>query len=387
MRWLALFSITLASGIAQQSGPYRIGGGVTAPTLIYKVEPVYSDEARQAALGGTVRLVVIVDEDGKPKDFKVKRSLGLGLDEAAIEAVKQWLFRPGMKEGKPVSVQAYIDVNFRLLAGLNGWHRSDISYKPQEGASNPLLVKEKYPPNAAPGSAASITLSFDVDEQGVPINLHAEKSSDQKWEAEIMTAVREWRFDPGLLDGKAVLVPCTVNFILSGMPAPATSGQAAASQPIDPSKMAAIEALFTVSKADRLIRQVVSQVQTAATAQIEKSVADVIPESGNRSKILGEVQDFEKQVFAVITARLDFQQMKPELIRIYDETLTRDELISMVDFYKSPAGQAILEKLPTLTAKSVAMAQQMMRDTMPEIQRMTSAWKESMKTKYGDLSK
>jgi protein TonB len=92
---------------------------------------VYSEEARQAALGGTVKLVVIVDENGKPKDLKVKRSLGLGLDEAAIEAVKQWLFRPGMKEGKPVSVQAYIDVNFRLLAGLNGWRRSAISYKPQ----------------------------------------------------------------------------------------------------------------------------------------------------------------------------------------------------------------------------------------------------------------
>jgi protein TonB len=58
---------------------------------------------------------VVVDEKGNPRDLKVMRPLGLGLDQKAIEAVEKWKFRPGMKDGKPVAVQATIEVNFRLL--------------------------------------------------------------------------------------------------------------------------------------------------------------------------------------------------------------------------------------------------------------------------------
>ena len=96
-------------------GVYKIGGGVTAPTLISKVEPEYSEEARKAKFQGTVVLYVVVDEKGLPRDLRVVRALGLGLDEKAIEAVKKWRFRPGYLNGKAVAVAATIEVNFRLL--------------------------------------------------------------------------------------------------------------------------------------------------------------------------------------------------------------------------------------------------------------------------------
>jgi TonB family protein len=96
-------------------GVYRIGGGVSAPTLIYKVEPEYSEEARKAKYQGTVVLYVVVNEKGLPMDLKIVRALGLGLDEKAIEAVQKWRFRPGYLNGKPVKVAATIEVNFRLL--------------------------------------------------------------------------------------------------------------------------------------------------------------------------------------------------------------------------------------------------------------------------------
>jgi TonB family protein len=96
-------------------GVFRVGGGVTAPTLVFKKEPEYSEEARKAKYQGTVTLYVEVTPDGKAANIRVLHSLGLGLDEKAIEAVKQWKFRPGMKDGKPVTVQASIEVNFRLL--------------------------------------------------------------------------------------------------------------------------------------------------------------------------------------------------------------------------------------------------------------------------------
>ncbi len=96
-------------------GVYRIGGGVSAPQLVFKVEPEYSEEARKAKFQGTVVLYVVVDEKGNPRDLKVVRALGLGLDQKAIEAVQKWRFKPGLKDGKPVPVAAQIEVNFRLL--------------------------------------------------------------------------------------------------------------------------------------------------------------------------------------------------------------------------------------------------------------------------------
>jgi TonB family protein len=96
-------------------GVFRVGGGVTAPALLYKVEPEYSEEARKAKYQGTVLLYVEVDPSGKATNIKVARSLGLGLDEKAIEAVRKWKFKPGYKDGKPVTVAATIEVNFRLL--------------------------------------------------------------------------------------------------------------------------------------------------------------------------------------------------------------------------------------------------------------------------------
>jgi TonB family protein len=103
------------SGGGFGGGVYRIGGGVSAPTVLLKVEPEYSEEARKAKWQGTVVLSLIVDEKGMPEELKVVRQLGLGLDQKAIEAVTKWRFKPGMKDGKPVAVQATIEVNFRLL--------------------------------------------------------------------------------------------------------------------------------------------------------------------------------------------------------------------------------------------------------------------------------
>ncbi len=95
-------------------GVYRVGGGVTAPRTIDAPDPEYSEEARKAKYQGTVVLWVIVGPDGRIHDVKVQRSLGLGLDEKAVEAVKRWRFEPARKDGQPVSVQVNVEVNFRL---------------------------------------------------------------------------------------------------------------------------------------------------------------------------------------------------------------------------------------------------------------------------------
>ena len=103
------------SGGGIGGGVYRIGSGVSSPQLLYKVEPEYSEEARKAKYQGTVLLSVEVWEDGVAHNIRVLRSLGLGLDEKAVEAVEQWKFSPGKLDGKPVRVAAQIQVSFRLL--------------------------------------------------------------------------------------------------------------------------------------------------------------------------------------------------------------------------------------------------------------------------------
>ena len=96
----------------------QVGGGVTAPLLITKVQPQYSEEARQTRVEGTVVLSVVVGADGVAHELTVLRSLRPDLDQKAIEAVSQWKFRPGQKDGQPVNVKATIEVNFRINPGL-----------------------------------------------------------------------------------------------------------------------------------------------------------------------------------------------------------------------------------------------------------------------------
>jgi TonB family protein len=89
-------------------------GGVTPPTLLHKTEPEYTEEAKAAKFQGTVVPYIEVGPDGTATNIKVQHSLGMGLDEKAIEAVRKWQFLPGKKDGKPVTVAATIEVNFRL---------------------------------------------------------------------------------------------------------------------------------------------------------------------------------------------------------------------------------------------------------------------------------
>lgn len=96
-------------------GIYNVGGGVSAPRAVYKPEPEYSPEARQAKYQGTVVVSLVVGSDGKPHSVHIAHSLGMGLDEKAIEAVQQWRFEPALKDGRPVPVAVNIEVNFRLF--------------------------------------------------------------------------------------------------------------------------------------------------------------------------------------------------------------------------------------------------------------------------------
>src|SRR5579864_200118 len=94
---------------------YSIGNGVSTPRAIYSPEPEFSEEARRSKYQGEVTLLATIGADGRTRNLVVVRSLGMGLDEKAMEAVRTWRFEPAKKDGRPVAVQMNIIVNFHLF--------------------------------------------------------------------------------------------------------------------------------------------------------------------------------------------------------------------------------------------------------------------------------
>jgi TonB family protein len=108
-------TIAVTATAGDEVKPRRIGGGVSAPVLTHQVEPKFSEEARARKIGGTVLVNLWVDEQGNPTHVHVIRGVGMGLDASAVEAVKQYRFKPAMEGGKPVTVELNVQVNFQIF--------------------------------------------------------------------------------------------------------------------------------------------------------------------------------------------------------------------------------------------------------------------------------
>jgi protein TonB len=108
-------TVTLA-GAQEAPRVYTPGNGVSLPVLVTKVNPQYTQQARDAHIEGTVLLDVVVQKDGTVGDVGVERSLDsvYGLDQQAVDAAKQWQFKPGTKDGEPVAVRVHVEINFTL---------------------------------------------------------------------------------------------------------------------------------------------------------------------------------------------------------------------------------------------------------------------------------
>jgi protein TonB len=113
---LAILVVLAGAATAAQDVVYLPGDGVSLPAVVKEVKPEYTAAAREAGIQGTVLMSTVVKADGTVGDVKVIESLDseLGLDNQAVEAVKQWTFKPGTREGKPVAVRVAVEMHFTL---------------------------------------------------------------------------------------------------------------------------------------------------------------------------------------------------------------------------------------------------------------------------------
>jgi TonB family protein len=174
------------------------------PILLTKSEAHYSEEAEIARLQGTVKLSVMIGEDGTPRDIRVVRPLGLGLDQNAVAAVSGWRFKPGLKDGQSVAVQTEVECTFAMPQRRDEWSLSRAQFTVPADASQPSILTASFPQRGGGPQYVTARVGFDISPQGTPVNIQIEDSSDPDWNDDVINLIREWRFLAALRNGTAI---------------------------------------------------------------------------------------------------------------------------------------------------------------------------------------
>lgn len=140
----------------------------------------------------------------------------------------------------------------------------------------------------------------------------------------------------------------------------------------DASKRAKIEELLQLSKANQMLDQVVDQASTAMKAATAQQSANFTPE---QQKLTDQ---FQAHVLEIIRQSVNMDRLKPIIVQTYMDTYTEPEIDGILDFYRSPAGQAFLAKTPQLVSRTMTLMQQQMADVQPRIQKAAQEYAEQM---------
>jgi TonB family protein len=209
---------------------YRVGNGVSAPSLLAKVEPEYSELARILHAEGMVVLVCTIQPEGVAADCRVTRSFGYGLDEQAIAAVLKWRFKPGMKDGVAVAVQATIEENFHLLNDGTYWSPGPIQFTAADGVVPPVVRGGTMPGPDRQNMNESVVLDFTVDAGGSVKNINVVSGSPSA-SALLTKSLATWKFQPARQNNRPVGAMARIVFAKRRDPAAPAAAPPQPSQP------------------------------------------------------------------------------------------------------------------------------------------------------------
>jgi TonB family protein len=147
-------------------------------------------------LEGAVIVTLIVEQDATLRDLHVSRSLGLGLDEKAIDAVRLWHFSAAMKDEQPVACLTRVEVNFRMLTARSDWYLTRTDFETRRNVARPVVLGAEFPAEIGTGETATAVISFDIDGQGSATDVRVDFISDEKWGPQLIAAMRSWKFQP-----------------------------------------------------------------------------------------------------------------------------------------------------------------------------------------------
>jgi TonB family protein len=183
-------------------------GTIVPPEIATYTDPFYSRTARNNKIEGTMTVEATFDVDGKMKVLRIVRSLGYGLDESALHALRNWRFCPALQDGKPVEVNALIDIDF-TLANAPPTEFDDMSYL-ESGISPPTVLSRIEPQYTADAKAAHlagvVVLQAIVQTEGKPKILKIIRFLPLGLTESAVNALEQWTFIPAMKDGKAIPV-------------------------------------------------------------------------------------------------------------------------------------------------------------------------------------
>jgi TonB family protein len=203
------------------AGRIRVGGNVQQDKLVSQVRPQYPPLAKQARIQGTVRLSAVIGTDGDVKHLEVVSGHPL-LVPAAVEAVRQWVYKPTLLNGTPVEVITQIDINFALsdvspgaAGGVPGGAAEGPPYRVGGAVSAPSLARKLEPsfPEALrhQGLTATVVLRVVIGADGKISGAYVTRIDGRpEFGDAALDAVRQWEFKPGTKDGQPVEVEATI---------------------------------------------------------------------------------------------------------------------------------------------------------------------------------
>jgi TonB family protein len=297
----------------------KIGGGVSVPVVIYQVDPEYSAQARDAKFSGIELVNLIVDTAGHPQNVHILRGVGMGLDEKAVEAVKQFRFKPAMEGGTPVPVQLNIEVNFKL----------DVP-----ATVAPAIVGASVAPLVRIGAAKSVLMAR-LEPVSFPVS---------RW----------------FLTGPASMVRAAPAVSASPAARAAAAPQAVPAQSNTPEAKERTDAQHGLT--------------TEQQAQIELEIANAKREAAEASKRLNspefrkQIDDAQKQAMAAAQERMNSPEFRKNLEDAQKQAIAAQEHLKSPEFRKQldDAQRQAFEAMKQLNSpefkRQIADAKQLARD-------------------------